>query len=165
MNSGWKTAAGFGDCFGGLRFRLVKAKLAAEFIYRRRRELLALSSRQRGKKTLGVLGGPEQVSRLHEAGEFLRRNERNILSITASDDDWLVQSALRGLHATGMQPQTIAYRFCTNAAYSAGVAGVPTIGFGPATEADAHVIDECLSTDALVAAGRGYQSIIEAVLT
>ena len=25
----------------------------------------------------------------------------------------------------------MAYRFCTNAAYSAGVAGVPTVGFGP----------------------------------
>ena len=72
--------------------------------------------------------------------------------------------ALKGLYATGMQPQTSAYRFCTNAAYSAGVAGVPTIGFGPATEADAHVIDERLPTDALIAATRGYQSIIKAVL-
>ena len=41
-----------------------------------------------------------------------------------------VQSALRGLRTSGLDPETRAYRFCTNAAYSIGQAGVPTIGFG-----------------------------------
>jgi len=57
-----------------------------------------------------------------------------------------------------------AYRFCTNAAYSAGIAGVPTIGFGPSTEGDAHVIDENIRIDALIAAARGYAGIIQSVL-
>ena len=80
------------------------------------------------------------------------------------EDDAYVQTALRGLHAAGLQPKIGAYRFCTNAAYSAGVAGVPTIGFGPATEADAHMIDERLRIDDLLTAARGYRGIIEAVL-
>ena len=75
-----------------------------------------------------------------------------------------VQSALSGLHAAGLTPQTRAYRFCTNAAYSAGVAGVPTVGFGPAEEGDAHVINERLKLDELKAAARGYKGIIEATL-
>jgi acetylornithine deacetylase/succinyl-diaminopimelate desuccinylase-like protein len=46
-----------------------------------------------------------------------------------------------------------------------GVAGIPTIGFGPGTEADAHVVDERLSLDVLEKAARGYQGIMEAVLS
>lgn len=76
----------------------------------------------------------------------------------------LVEHALKGLRTSGLDPQLSAYRFCTNAAYSIGMAGVPTIGFGPGTEADAHVVDERLSLDALEKAARGYQGIMEAVL-
>ena len=75
-----------------------------------------------------------------------------------------VQAALRGLRESGLDPQLSAYRFCTNAAYSIGQAGVPTIGFGPGTEADAHVVDERLSLDALEKTASGYAGIIHAVL-
>lgn len=75
-----------------------------------------------------------------------------------------VQQSLTGLRAAGLDPQVRAYRFCTNGAYSAGVAGVPTIGFGPASEGDAHVVDERISVDELVVAARGYRGIIDAVL-
>ena len=76
-----------------------------------------------------------------------------------------VESALKGLRASGLEPQLSAYRFCTNAAYSMGVAGIPTIGFGPGTEADAHVVDERLRLEVLEKAARGYQGIMEAVLS
>jgi putative selenium metabolism hydrolase len=75
-----------------------------------------------------------------------------------------VQAALKGLHAAGLNPSLSAYRFCTNAAYSMGQAGVPTIGFGPGTEADAHVVDERLSVESLQKAAEGYRGIIQAVL-
>lgn len=75
-----------------------------------------------------------------------------------------VERSLAGLYAVGLQPQVSAYRFCTNGAYSAGIAGVPTIGFGPAKESDAHVVDERLLLSDLFAAVQGYQGIIEAVL-
>ncbi|MCX6031960.1 MAG: YgeY family selenium metabolism-linked hydrolase [Chloroflexi bacterium] len=75
-----------------------------------------------------------------------------------------MQMALRGLHSAGLAPQFGAYRFCTNAAYSAGIAGVPTVGFGPGREEDAHVVDEQVEVAALLAAERGYRGIIGAVL-
>ena len=75
-----------------------------------------------------------------------------------------VQTALQGLRAAGLDPQFGAYRFCTNAAYSAGAAGVPTVGFGPGREQDAHVIDERLALDDLLSAARGYRGIIESVM-
>lgn len=48
------------------------------------------------------------------------------------------------------------YRFCTNAARSAGMLGIPTIGFGPGLETDAHIADESLSLDQLFGAAEGY---------
>jgi acetylornithine deacetylase/succinyl-diaminopimelate desuccinylase-like protein len=81
------------------------------------------------------------------------------------ENDPFVAAALRGLHGAGIEAETSAYRFCTNAAYSAGIAGVPTVGFGPATEADAHVIDERLAVSDLFSAAQGYAAIIAAVLS
>jgi putative selenium metabolism hydrolase len=81
------------------------------------------------------------------------------------EDHPLVQAALRGLRAAGLQPALSSYQFCTNGAYSAGVAGVPTVGFGPSTEQHAHVIDEFLVIDQLLAARDGYAGIITALLT
>lgn len=75
-----------------------------------------------------------------------------------------VQASLRGIQSAGLPAQTGTYRFCTNAAYSAGVAGIPTIGFGPGAEGDAHVVDERLALSDLEAAMRGYAGIINAVL-
>lgn len=80
------------------------------------------------------------------------------------EEEWFVRQAMQGLHRAGLTPRFNAYRFCTNAAYSAGVAGVPTVGFGPAQEGDAHVINERLRLPDLIAAARGYAGIIAAVL-
>lgn len=74
-----------------------------------------------------------------------------------------VQAALAGLHASGLGPRLSAYRFCTNAAYSAGWANTPTVGFGPSAEGQAHVVDEYIELEQLFAAARGYQAIIEQV--
>ncbi len=75
-----------------------------------------------------------------------------------------VQAALKGLRASGLDPRLGTYRFCTNAAYSMAVANVPTVGFGPGAEGDAHVVDERLSLLELEKTARGYAGIIEAVL-
>jgi len=75
-----------------------------------------------------------------------------------------IQATLKGLRKSGLNPELSAYRFCTNAAYSMGQAGVPTIGFGPGTEADAHVVDERLSLESLEKVTSGYMGIIQAVL-
>ena len=75
-----------------------------------------------------------------------------------------VRTALEGLRSTGLKPAMGAYRFCTNAAYSAGVAAIPTVGFGPGCEEDAHVVDERLALEDLELAAQGYRGIIQAAL-
>jgi len=81
-----------------------------------------------------------------------------------AEDHELVQKALVGLRRAGLDPQFAAYQFCTNAAYSAGEAGVPTIGFGPSPERMAHIIDEYLEVEQLLKAAQGYAEIIGALL-
>ena len=76
-----------------------------------------------------------------------------------------VQAAARGLEQAGLPVIYGTYNFCTNAAYSIGVAGIPTIGFGPSPEGLAHIVDEYIEIDQLVKAARGYQGIISAVLS
>jgi putative selenium metabolism hydrolase len=80
-------------------------------------------------------------------------------------DHAFVQAGLAGLRAAGLNPQLCAYRFCTNAAYSAGQANVPTIGFGPSREEQAHVVDEYIELAQLQAAAQGYLGIIKSVLS
>jgi len=74
-----------------------------------------------------------------------------------------VQSALRGLKSAGLDPKIGSYRFCTNAAYCAGVAGIPTVGFGIGREEDAHIVDESIAVADLLTAAEGYQGIIHSV--
>lgn len=92
------------------------------------------------------------------------RSEKFFPAWLLSEDDPFVARSLAALNAAGIAAKPSAYRFCTNAAYSAGIANVPTVGFGPATEADAHVIDERLKIDDLLAAAKGYRAIIAGVL-
>ncbi|NWF70012.1 MAG: YgeY family selenium metabolism-linked hydrolase [Chloroflexi bacterium] len=75
-----------------------------------------------------------------------------------------VQAALNGLRAAGLTPALGAYSFCTNAAASAGMYGIPTVGFGPSQETMAHIIDEYVEIAHLSAAARGYSGIIYSVL-
>jgi putative selenium metabolism hydrolase len=82
-----------------------------------------------------------------------------------STDHPFVQSSLLGLQSAGLSSKMSAYRFCTNGAHSAGHAGVPTIGFGPSTEEQAHVVDEYIELDQLEKAAGGYVGIIETVLS
>lgn len=77
----------------------------------------------------------------------------------------VVARARAALTQAGQSPVLSAYHFCTNAAYTAGVAAVPTIGYGPATEADAHMIDERLRLEDLFAAAAGYGALIAGLLT
>lgn len=74
-----------------------------------------------------------------------------------------VQTALQGLKSVGLNPEVGAYRFCTNGAFCAGVAGIPTIGFGIGREEDAHIVDESILITDLHTAFKGYQGIIQEV--
>jgi putative selenium metabolism hydrolase len=76
----------------------------------------------------------------------------------------LVQHAYQALTELNPQIEIKAFRFCTNAASSAGLFGIPTIGYGLGKETDAHTVDESISIEELHQAARGYQAIIQNVL-
>jgi putative selenium metabolism hydrolase len=81
-----------------------------------------------------------------------------------NEDHELVRRSFAALESTGLEPALTSYSFCTNAAYSAGEAGLPTIGFGPGREEQAHIVDEYVEIAELEAAAHGYQAIARELL-
>src|SRR3990172_1280628 len=75
-----------------------------------------------------------------------------------------VEAASLGLERAGLPVVYGTYNFCTNAAYSIGVLGIPTIGFGPSPEGLAHIVDEYIEIDQLVKAAPGYQGVFASAL-
>ena len=72
-----------------------------------------------------------------------------------SPDDPFVRAARQALG----KPAIGHYSFCTNAARSAGMLHMPTIGFGPGREEHAHVADEHCELEQLWAAAQGYYAL------
>ncbi len=71
----------------------------------------------------------------------------------------VVQRARQALRQCGLPGELTTYQYCTNAAGSCGVLGIPTVGFGPGEERGAHVADEHMSVDQLVEAMAGYEAL------
>jgi putative selenium metabolism hydrolase len=80
------------------------------------------------------------------------------------EDHPFVAAALNGLLSTGFAPAMGAFKFCTNGTYSAGRAGVPTIGFGPGTEPDAHTVNERMLVTDIERAADGFLGMIQSIL-
>jgi len=76
-----------------------------------------------------------------------------------ADDAPIVQAGIEALTHAGMLPILSHYSFCTNGSESAGRRDIPTIGFGPGDEAEAHRIDESLEISHLFAAITGYEML------
>lgn len=74
-----------------------------------------------------------------------------------------VGEAVSALKDIGLSPELAVYSFCTNGSYSAGTAGVPTIGFGPSYEHVAHIVDEYIELDQLSQAAEGYYALALAI--
>jgi putative selenium metabolism hydrolase len=110
--------------------------------------------------TAYVLDGEEQTY----TGKDLR-GQKFFPAWKVAQSHSLVEQALLGLRDSGLRPSLGAYRFCTNGSYSAGVKGIPTIGFGLGQEEDAHVVDERLSLSELASAARGYAGMISRILS
>ncbi|MGQ9502159.1 MAG: YgeY family selenium metabolism-linked hydrolase [Anaerolineae bacterium] len=59
------------------------------------------------------------------------------------EDHPLVQTTVWAVRqATGERPAIGRYNFSTDGAYTMGIAGIPTVGFGPGEEGQAHAADE-----------------------
>jgi putative selenium metabolism hydrolase len=81
------------------------------------------------------------------------------------EDHEFVQTCLKGLRRSGLDPEISHYAFCTNGSYYAGKAGIPTVGFGGSLETLAHVVDEYIEIDHLVKACEGYAGIAGSVFS
>ncbi len=73
-----------------------------------------------------------------------------------SESDTLVRNAKNVYNELGMDPVISTYLFCTDGSSSAGERGIPTIGIGPAPAEMAHVVDEHVKIDNIVAAANIY---------
>jgi putative selenium metabolism hydrolase len=76
-----------------------------------------------------------------------------------ADDSPVVLAAQRALASTSIEPELSHYAFCTNGSESAGRRGIPTIGFGPGDESQAHTIDESVEITQLHRAADGYAAL------
>ena len=75
----------------------------------------------------------------------------------------LIDTALGALRTAGIHPSVSTYKFCTNGSASAGIHHIPTIGFGPCAESQAHVVDEYVEIAQLEDAAEGYYNLIDAL--
>jgi len=81
-------------------------------------------------------------------------------------DHPFVTTCLKGLAKAGLKPTLAAGPgFGTNGCYYGGVKGIPTVAFGPSRESLAHVDDEYIEIDQLVAGCRGYYGIAAEILS
>jgi putative selenium metabolism hydrolase len=79
-------------------------------------------------------------------------------------DDLVVTRAVHGLTSAGLDALVTHYRFCTNGSGTAGRLGIPTIGYGPGHEDQAHTVDEHIELTDLHLGARGYAAILSALL-
>jgi putative selenium metabolism hydrolase len=73
------------------------------------------------------------------------------------EDHPLVQDTVRSVRDTlGFRPRLGRWSFSTDGTYTAGVANIPTVGFGPGEERFAHTLEEQIRLNDVVDAARVY---------
>ncbi len=71
----------------------------------------------------------------------------------------LVRAMLQAARTTGLRPGTTRWHFATEGAYTAAVAQVPTVGFGPGNPALPHTINEHVEIAQIYAAAQTYATL------
>jgi putative selenium metabolism hydrolase len=75
---------------------------------------------------------------------------------TPENSQWLRRLSGAVEHELGYRPRVGRWDFSTDGVYTAGVAGIPTAGFGPGDEKYVHTPDEQVSVASLLDAARVY---------
>ena len=76
------------------------------------------------------------------------------------EDHKFVQAVSKAVRqALGYKPRLERWAFSTDGVYTMGVAGIPTVGFGPGDEKFAHTVDDQVRVDDLVAAAQVYAGL------
>ena len=60
-----------------------------------------------------------------------------------------MQGAQAAMVEAGLDPTPTHYSFCTNGSLTAGLLGIPTLGFGVGVESMAHQVDEHVTLESL----------------
>ncbi len=76
----------------------------------------------------------------------------------------LARSAQALESVLGMRPRQVCWSFSTDGVYTAGVAGIPTLGFGPGEERYVHTSEEQIRLSDVALAARGYAAIAAELL-
>lgn len=81
------------------------------------------------------------------------------------EDSPLVRRAARALEKVlDAPPRLKLWPFSTDGAYTMGVAGIPTVGFGPGDPERAHTFDEAVRVADIIAAAQGYARLAAELL-
>lgn len=92
---------------------------------------------------------------------YLCRRRKYFLAWILAEDHPLVQIGVRAIErALGYRPRVGCWEFSTNGVASMGQLGIPTIGFGPAHERDAHTTGDRVRIEDLFRAAKGYAQLV-----
>lgn len=79
---------------------------------------------------------------------------------TTPEDSPLVRQATAAvISEMGLPPRLTRWEFSTDGVYTAGVAGIPTVGFGPGEERYAHTVEDQVRISDLASAAAVYAAI------
>ena len=88
---------------------------------------------------------------------YSRQVKQSFPAWVIPEDHALAQAAVRSVRETlGYRPRLGYWAFSTDGAYTAGLADIPTIGFGPGEERYAHTVDDQVRLNDVVDAARVY---------
>jgi putative selenium metabolism hydrolase len=123
-------------------------------------EALALAEVQRVIAREGVRGQVRVIEEEVETYTGKRyRVRKSSLPWALDERHPLVMAMVQAARTVGLRPGLSKWHFATEGAYTAGVAQIPTVGFGPGKPGLAHVCDEHVELEQVTSAAEAYAAL------